>query len=400
MTGSPDAEPVPVRTGVREIGASLRDGGCWLLGKGRALATEPRYRRLRWVLLLGLVIRLVLAPLTSWGIDTPYFTLSAARMLQTGSPYGGDTFFNGPFGPVAELPGFAFASVFGSPSSFVQYVPALLPVAIHSQIVIPYLPTPGALLVLKLPMIASDALVTVLVYHAVRLHAGSRLATAAAAAWFLNPLVVWVSAVHGEVDTFAALFVLAAFLALERRLAFVAGVLLGLGTFAKVYPVLLVPLAVAFLAGDAARGAPLRARLAPVGKLAAGLAVSAVPFLPLVAGLSVVLAHQAGNVNFGGLSLLIVFNPNITSIARLWPAGTSSVVVALLEATLVVGVVGSVAAVAYRFYRSSVSNVPELPWLATLGVATVSGSLLAILTTQAENIVAVLPLLLLAAPLL
>ncbi|MFI5414516.1 MAG: hypothetical protein ACHQ16_02470, partial [Candidatus Lutacidiplasmatales archaeon] len=113
-----------------------------------------------------------------------------------------------------------------------------------------------------------------------------------------------------------------------------------------------------------------------------------------------VLAHQAGNVNFGGLSLLILFNPNITSIARLWPAGTSSVVVALLEATLVVGVVGSVAAVAYRFYRSSVSNVPELPWLATLGVATVSGSLLAILTTQAENIVAVLPLLLLAAPLL
>ncbi|MCI4330074.1 MAG: hypothetical protein L3J80_04315, partial [Thermoplasmata archaeon] len=192
MTGSPDAEPVPVRTGVREIGASLREGGCWLLGKGRALATEPRYRRLRWVLLLGLVIRLVLAPLTSWGIDTPYFTLSAARMLQTGSPYGGDTFFNGPFGPVAELPGFALASVFGSPSSFVQYVPALLPVAIHSQIVIPYLPTPGALLVLKLPMIASDALVTVLVYHAVRLHAGSRLATAAAAAWFLNPLVVWV----------------------------------------------------------------------------------------------------------------------------------------------------------------------------------------------------------------
>jgi hypothetical protein len=398
---SPEVSVAPPTSRDRdELVGALRFGGRWVVANSRALATAPRYRRLRWILLAGIAIRLVLAPLTSWGIDTPYFTLSAARMLQTGSPYGGDTFFNGPFGPVAELPGFALASLFGSPSSFVVSTPNLLPVAIHSQIVIPYLPTPAALLVLKLPMIASDVLVALLVYHGVRLYGGVALGTAAAAAWFLNPLVFWVSAVHGEVDTFAALFVLAAILALERRLAFVTGVLLGLGTFAKIYPVLLVPLAVVVLATDAARGSGLRPRLAPIGRLLAGLALSVVPFLPLLAGLSVVLAHQAGNLNFGGLSLLIVFNPNITSIARLWPPGTSSAVVVVLEATLVLGVVLAVGAVLLRFRRAPSSTVPELPWLALLALAGVSGSLLAILTTQAENIVAVLPLLLLAAPLL
>jgi hypothetical protein len=390
----------PARLGAKELVGTLRYGTGWLGAKARALVTEPRYRRLRWILLAGVALRLLLAPLTSWGIDTPYFTLSAARMLETGSPYGGYTFFNGPFGPVAELPGFAFASVFGSPSTFVTYTPNLLPVAIHSQLVIPYLPTPAALLVLKLPMIASDVLVTLLVYHGVRLHGGTVLGTAAAASWFLNPLVFWVSAVHGEVDTFAALFVVAAILALEQRLAFVTGILLGLGTFAKVYPVLLVPLAVAVLATDAARGAGVRPRLAPVGRLVAGLAVSTVPFLLLLSGLSVVLAHQAGNLNFGGFSLLIVFNPNITSIARLWPTGTSWLVALAFEATLVLGVVLGVAAVVYRFLRTRSPEMAELPWLALLALAGVSGSLLAILTTQAENIVAVLPLLLLAAPLL
>ncbi|MCI4370547.1 MAG: hypothetical protein L3J81_04370, partial [Thermoplasmata archaeon] len=103
-------------------------------------------------------------------------------------------------------------------------------------------------------------------------------------------------------------------------------------------------------------------------------------------------------VNFGGFSLLIVFNPNITSIAGLWPPGTSAVVVGAFEATLVVGVVGGVAAIVYRFYRGPGTPVPEVPWLALLALAAVSGSLLAIVTTQAENVVAVLPLLLLAAP--
>jgi hypothetical protein len=390
----------PGATDESSFGGVLYAGLDWSRKKARALLTEPRYRTLRWVLLLGLALRLILAPLTSWGVDTPFFTLSAVRMLETGSPYGGNTFFNPPLGPVVELPFFAVASVFSSPQGFVQFVPGLMPLAIRTQMVIPYLPTPEALLLLKLPMILCDTAIALLVYHGVRLvGGGTRAGTLAAAAWFLNPLVIWATAVHGEVDTLAAFCVLAAVFALEKRYAFLVGVFLGLGTFAKLYPLVLVPVAAAVLALHAARGTGWRPRVLPVLRLVGGLGFSALPFLPLLTGLSVVFAHQGGNVSYGGLSVLILFNPNITSIAHIWPAGSTGRLVLVMEGTLAVGAAGSVGVVLYRFYRRATDPAP-LAWLGVLALWAVSGSILAILSTQPENVVALLPLLLLAGPLL
>ncbi|HKV90260.1 MAG TPA: glycosyltransferase family 87 protein, partial [Thermoplasmata archaeon] len=221
----------------------------------------------------------------------------------------------------------------------------------------------------------------------------------AAGAWFLNPLVFWSSSVHGEVDTFAALFVLGALVALERRAGLLTGALIGLGIFAKLYPVVLVPLAITVLVLEAPARSPGRVRWAPALRFAAGLALSAVPFLPLLSGFSVVLAHESGNVNFGGLSVLIVFNPNITSIARLWPTGSSAVVVAALEATALIGVIAPVVVLFLR-RKKPLRFVDELPWLALLALGAIAGSLLAILSTQPENVVAVLAPLLVAAPLI
>ena len=239
----------------RSFGGVLHDGLTWGTRKTAALLRDPNYRTLRWVLFAGFLIRFVLAPLTSWGVDTPFFTLSTARMLETGTPYGGNTFFNPPLGPVVELPFYALASLFASPQSLVQFVPSMMPLAIRTQMIIPDLPSPEALFLLKFPLLLCDAAVALLVFHGVRrLGSGDRAATFAAAAWFLNPLVIWASAVHGEVDTLAAFFVLASVFALERRYAFLAGVFLGLGAFAKLYPLILVPLAATLLALDAARG--------------------------------------------------------------------------------------------------------------------------------------------------
>jgi hypothetical protein len=396
----PTEDGAPDEARSASFGGVLDQGLRWVWVRAWSLAREPRWRTLRWILFLGLAARLILAPLTSWGVDTPFFAISAERMLQTGTPYGGNTFFNPPLGPVLELPLFALAGLFSTPHAFVQLYPGMMPLAIRTQMIFPYLPSSAALLALKLPLILSDLVVAILVFYAVRSYGGGdRTGTLAAAAWFLNPLVIWSSSVHGEVDTLAALFVLGAMLALDRRYAFLTGVLLGLGTFAKIYPIVLVPLAAAYLALSAARGTGWRPRLLPVLRLAGGLGFSALPFVPLLAGFSVVAAHQAGNVNFGGLSVLIVFNPNITDIAKIWPAGTARNLVFAMEAMLGIGVAGAVAAVVYRFFRPA-RTPGGLPWLSLLALWGVSGSILAVLSTQAENVVALLPLLLVAAPLL
>ena len=130
-------------------------------------------------------------------------------------------------------------------------------------------------------------------------------------------------------------------------------------------------------------------------RLAGGLGFSALPFVPLLSGLAVVFAHQSGNVNYGGLSVLILFNPNITSIAGLWPPGTAGKIVLLMYGTLAVGVAGSVALVIYRFLRRSPETL-TVGVLALLALWGVAGSVLSVLSTQPENVVGLLPLMLLA----
>ncbi len=66
----------------------------------------------------------------------------------------------------------------------------------------------------------------------------------AAALWFLNPFVIWISAGWGMWDTLPALFsVLALYLLVKKRFGF-AAVCLSFGVAAKLYPALfLVPVA-------------------------------------------------------------------------------------------------------------------------------------------------------------
>ena len=67
-----------------------------------------------------------------------------------------------------------------------------------------------------------------------------------ATSWVLNPLVIWSSSIHGEVDTFVALFLLLSLYSMVRESWFLAGAFFAVGVFAKAYPLLLLP---ALLAG-------------------------------------------------------------------------------------------------------------------------------------------------------
>ncbi|HZY91735.1 MAG TPA: hypothetical protein VFG07_03035, partial [Thermoplasmata archaeon] len=226
---------------------------------------------------------------------------------------------------------------------------------------------------------------------------------ALAAAWFLNPLVIWASTVHGEVDTLAALLVLVALLtALERRW-FYSGAALGFAIFAKGYPIALLPIFAAILLAELSGPSATRWRLSrSVSRWVGGLALSVVPFLYLLAPTEITLLTKAGSPIYGGISVLGIYNAASPKGAGLYAGFASSPGAALASLTLLRGfgislVLLSTVLLYWRLTRVSVrTNEP----VTLVGVACLVASLGVFLSDSApqpENVVGLLSLVLVAA---
>lgn len=108
---------------------------------------------------------------------------------------------------------------------------------------------PGLLFdfLVKLPLIISDILVAVVIYRMVykSLH-DERTARSACILWFLNPLVIWVSAAWGMFDTLPALFtILAVYFTMEKKflygsVALVVAIAMKYYALVLVFPLLLL----------------------------------------------------------------------------------------------------------------------------------------------------------------
>src|SRR3972149_243419 len=96
-------------------------------------------------------------------------------------------------------------------------------------------------LIIKLPIIFGDALVAILLFKLTK----SRLVTAL---WFLNPYVIFISAVHGQFDVLPTLFVLLSMFFLLKKQNLASAVSLAVGIGYKIFPVFLLPLFLLFSA--------------------------------------------------------------------------------------------------------------------------------------------------------
>lgn len=378
----------------------------WFRDRARTLARSPELRLLRWTLLVGFVVRLVLAPLTSWGVDTPSFVLSALSLVYTGSPYSSNLFFNPPLGPFVEAPFFALVVWFASPQSLVPSISAIAPAAAATGMASELVPTAAALLALKLPLLLADVGSTLALFVLIRAQRGTQAAQRAAAVWFLNPLVVWSSAVHGEVDGLAVFFVLLFLWGAVQRRPFLAGAGLALAIFTKPFPLVLLPLGVAVFAfARPDDGTTVRARLHRVAGFVAGALAASAPFLIFLPAMLAQLVTSSNNELLGGMSPLILFNGGVPKLPGAWGAwetrATAGWVLDAFRWLAVVAILGSVLLVylyARRARIRSPSDTTSLLALAALW-ATV-GVLLSDSVPQSENMVLPLALLLVAAPLL
>ncbi len=97
--------------------------------------------------------------------------------------------------------------------------------------------------VLRVPPMLADVAIALVLYRFVKHYANTSAARLAAAIYFLNPAVIYVTAYWGQVDSVHTLFLLLALVACSRRSGWGVGFWLGFALAQKLQSLAIVPLA-------------------------------------------------------------------------------------------------------------------------------------------------------------
>ena len=198
--------------------------------------------KFRTVIVVGLAIRLAIAPFFAHPFDVFSWYIQCENLLDGKQPLW---YFLVPYW-YAFLVGLPSTAVFNLLSHIVPTYtiststlnPILVPVTSPPITVVP-----GLLFnfLVKLPFIASDTLIAYFIHKIVVKHLGEeRLAVLASAIWFLNPLSIWISSGWGTFDTLPALFtIIALYFVLERKFEW-AAVSLIVASALKYYAIVLL----------------------------------------------------------------------------------------------------------------------------------------------------------------
>jgi len=291
------------------------------------------------IILIGLLVRLAIAPWMSWTYDMyPFYIASVDTLYETGL-YSRAIFSYPPLFPVILYPFVLLLSLFLDPGSFGAVHPSMVDVAGLTGMITPFVTHPAFNLTVKLPLIIADLGMGLMLFHLVRGIRDEAWGSRVFILWFLNPLVIWVSSVAGQFDVIPAALVLAGMICFLRNRYLLCGFVLGLGALFKVYPIyiLLFVFALAILEGKRLiEGKGLR----NAGSIVVGAIASAVTVIPFLVSSPLMLDfvfRRVGTLNFGGFSLWfagpLVIN-ELTSL--LVPYGVIVSIVLLIASILVI----------------------------------------------------------------
>jgi Gpi18-like mannosyltransferase len=201
--------------------------------------------KLKVILLLGLFVRLLLAPFFAHPFDMYGWYETGEKFLSGAWP---TEVFLVPYRYSYFLFVFPATFVFNELTSVVGN--STIPITSINSSLNPgniwgITLVPGMLydVLVKLTLIASDVVVAVLLYKlSLMQFSDERLATKISAMWFLNPLVIWVSAGWGMFDTLPVLFSVLSLYLMLRKKFLTSGISLAASILMKYYAaVLIVP---------------------------------------------------------------------------------------------------------------------------------------------------------------
>jgi hypothetical protein len=194
------------------------------------------------ILVVGLAIRLLLAPTLSYPFDQTYWSIDIANAEAGYGLYGLPGFYYTPvwgyllgfdglvmnaFTDLGEM-GYRFVDLVGIESLTRPYFTATVS-------------TPEFSLLVKTAMILADVAVGYMVYRMTLSSTGSkRNAAISFAIWFLCPVVVYMSGVQAQFDCISAMLALLSVLLLEKDRMFLAGMTFSVAALTKFFPAALL----------------------------------------------------------------------------------------------------------------------------------------------------------------
>jgi glycosyl transferase family 87 len=294
-------------------------------------------RGLPWtVLVLGLLLRLVLAPYTSDSNDVATWFQTSLAGFHGLHLYDRAGFSYPPlWGYCLQIVGWLVHFVGLGPSFFGVYDPNFSTASTVTTDFSTFVTSPLYNLAFKSILFGCDVLIGILIVRLVGLITEDvRRARAAFAIWFLNPFVIYESAVHGAADNLVGFAVLATVALALAGGEFWAGVAWVSGILTKLSPAaiglqLLITLWTSDRRARSIRGRLLSVALFGAGTLVAGLVL----LLPELTSGSVpglihsTLARSGGGINVGGLSFMGIRHFKQWSWIFIWAYDNSSLVV-------------------------------------------------------------------------
>ena len=203
--------------------------------KNRIFQSLNKYKPIGAMLLVGFLVRLVLAPYTSVSFDFEVWYIAFVNIVSgLGTPYPTMYFSYPPVWGSFMIPFASGSLLLSNPYQlgFRGLLNGSFAVSTH----------PLFTLLVKLPIFLAEIFIGLIIFSYVLERKSLKVASKAFALWFLNPLVILIGAIDGQIDALAALLLLLAFCFVLQRKYFFGGLSLSLGALTKIFPVYLLPL--------------------------------------------------------------------------------------------------------------------------------------------------------------
>ena len=199
------------------------------------------------LLAIGLIVRLILAPLLTFNIDMGYWTQVIDVFKNGFGLYGTAGYYYTPIW--GYYLGFVsgFMQLFGI-TDYGQFVSELEHLVNSDFCVSTFVTSIQFNFIVKLPLIIVDTVVALLVYRFVNDRTENRnKALLAFALVFFCPLIITESSVHGTFDNLSVMFLILSVIFMTDRKYFIAGVAFGAATLTKFFPIFMIFFLVAYV---------------------------------------------------------------------------------------------------------------------------------------------------------